>query len=169
MTNYTNSDYALNIYSKGIVYKFADEIVEYTLDDYLSEHPDKTETDFRALKEISDDIYLKQVQAENAQTKNNTSLDEAGETMLCCAPSAEELLISEITAQEESERHERLMELADRALDSLTDVQRRRYLLHKDEGLTMRQIAEIEGVLHSKIQKSINAAKKKIKLFSAKI
>lgn len=46
MKNYRKSDYALNKYRKGIVYKFADGIVEVTLEDYLRENPDKTETDF---------------------------------------------------------------------------------------------------------------------------
>ena len=43
MKNYKDSDYALNKYSQGIVYKFADGIVEITLEDYLRDNPDKTE------------------------------------------------------------------------------------------------------------------------------
>mgnify|MGYP001105847572 CR=1 FL=1 len=39
-----------NRYSKGIVYKFADGIVEITLEDYLRDNPDKTEEDFAELK-----------------------------------------------------------------------------------------------------------------------
>jgi hypothetical protein len=61
MKNYQSSDYALNKYSSGIVYHFADEIVEVTLENYLTENPDKSEADFRALKELSDAIYLEQV------------------------------------------------------------------------------------------------------------
>jgi len=80
MKHYKNSDYALNKFSEGIVYRFADDIVEVTL-----------------------------------------------------------------------------------ALDKLTDVQRKRYLLYYVEELTIRQIADIEGVGHSKIQKSIEGAQKKIK------
>jgi len=56
MKHYTNSDYALNKYSEGIVYRFADSIVEITLADYLAENPSKTEGDFRELKELSDGI-----------------------------------------------------------------------------------------------------------------
>lgn len=59
MKNYHKSDYALNKYRKGIVYKFADGIVEVTLEDYLRENPDKTEADFQALKRLSDEWYLK--------------------------------------------------------------------------------------------------------------
>ena len=46
MKNYKDSDYALNKYSEGIVYKFADRIVEITLSAYLTENPDKTAEDF---------------------------------------------------------------------------------------------------------------------------
>jgi predicted DNA-binding protein YlxM (UPF0122 family) len=40
-------------------------------------------------------------------------------------------------------------------------VQKRRYLLYVCEDLTLRQIASLEGVGYSKIQKSINQAKEK--------
>ena len=49
----------------------------------------------------------------------------------------------------------------------MTVVQRRRYLLYHVDGLSLRQIAESEGVQHSKIQNSINEAEKKIKKFLA--
>ncbi|MDE7352968.1 MAG: hypothetical protein K2O06_07940 [Acetatifactor sp.] len=35
MKNYKESDYALNKYSQGIIYKFVDGVVEVTLADYL--------------------------------------------------------------------------------------------------------------------------------------
>lgn len=50
MKNYKNSDYAQNKFSDGIVYRFADRIVEITLKDYLGENPDKTVEDFMELK-----------------------------------------------------------------------------------------------------------------------
>lgn len=50
MRNYKDSDYALNRYSQGIVYKFADGIVEVTLEAFLRDNPDKTEEDFAELK-----------------------------------------------------------------------------------------------------------------------
>jgi len=61
MKNYKNSDYALNKFSEGIVYKFADLIVEVTLEDYLVENPGKTAEDFIELKSLSDEIYHQQV------------------------------------------------------------------------------------------------------------
>ena len=60
MRNYKNSDYALNRYSQGIIYKFADGIVEVTLESFLRDNPDKTEEDFAELKALSDEIYYQQ-------------------------------------------------------------------------------------------------------------
>jgi hypothetical protein len=167
MKYYTNSDYALNKYSEGIVYKFADGIAEITLVGYLVENPGKVEADFFELKELSDNIYLDQVRSENVQTKKNSPFNEFDETILCCSPSPEDLHISKITLREEAERREQRLGMALSALDSLTEVQRRRYLLFRVDGLTLRQIANKEGVVHSKIQNSINAAENKIKKFLA--
>ena len=119
------------------------------------------------MKELSDSIYLDQVQDENAQTKKNTTFDEMDESMLRTAPSPEDLFIGEMDAQAAVEHRQRKLEMANRALEILTDVQRRRYLLYRLDGLTMRQIADMEGVVHSKIQKSIESAEKKIKKFLA--
>ena len=167
MKNYTDSDYALNKYSEGIVYRFADGIVEVTLADYLAENPGKTEADFRALKELSDADYFERDRAENAQTKRNSTYADVDETELCQSPSPEDLHISGLLAHEEAERHEQRLELAHKALVSLTDAQRRRYLMYHVDGLTLRQIADKEGVLFTKIHKSVEAADKKIKRFLA--
>jgi RNA polymerase sigma factor (sigma-70 family) len=162
MKNYQDSDYALNKHSEGIVYRFADEIIEVTLADFLAENPGKTEVDFRKLKAFSDGDYRDQDRSGYRQTWKNSLLDGLDETEQCAAPSPEEILIDE---PEKAELRQRQVEIAKRALDRLTEVQRRRYLLHVLKGLTLRQIAEIEGVNHSKIQKSIGEAEKKIKKF----
>jgi len=167
MKNYKDSDYAVNKNAKGIVYRFADQTVEVTLEDYLRENPGKTEADFTELKALSDSDYFERDRRANAQTKKNTPFDELNETALCCAPSPEDLLIGEIDALEDAERHERLAGKARRALDTLTEIQRRRYLMYHVDGMTLRQIAGMEGVVHSKIQKSVEAAEKKIKVFLA--
>ncbi len=52
LKNYKDSDYALNKFSEGIVYRFADRIVEITLEDYLAENPGKTAQDFLEPKAI---------------------------------------------------------------------------------------------------------------------
>lgn len=57
MRNYQHSDYAVNKFSPNIVYRFADSIVEVTLEDYLRDNPNKTESEFAKLKALSDEIY----------------------------------------------------------------------------------------------------------------
>lgn len=165
MKNYTDSDYALNKYSAGIVYRFADSIVEVTLADYLAGNPGKSEADFRALKELSDSIYLEQARDENAQTKKNAPYDELDEAAPRHAPSPEDLLIGEIDAREEALRREQREETAARALDTLTEVQRRRYLLYHTDGLTVREISKIEGAHFTAVHESLRAAEKKIRKF----
>jgi DNA-directed RNA polymerase specialized sigma24 family protein len=105
-------------------------------------------------------MYLEQVRADNAQTKKNVSLHALEETELVAVPSPEETMIAE---QEEAEKQTRRREIADRALAALTDVQRRRYLLHVVDGLTTREIAEIEHATQHAIMLSLQAAEKKIK------
>ena len=61
--NYRKSDDAINKNSPNIVYRFHNEIIEITLEDYLKENPDKTEHDFAELKALSDQIYYEQDRA----------------------------------------------------------------------------------------------------------
>ncbi len=165
MKNYTDSDYALNRYSAGIVYRFADgSTVTVTLADYLAENPGKTEADFRALKELSDSNYFQTDRAENAQTKKNKPLDELSATMRY-APSPEDLHIGGIEAHEAAERRERQVELSDAALDRLTDTQRRRYLMRHRDGKTEEEIAKAESATQQAVSQSLLWAEKKIKKF----
>ena len=168
MQNYTSSDYALNKYSKGIVYRFVGGVREITLTDYLADNPNKTKEDFLALKELSDAIYLEQVQDENAQTKKNTAYDELDETTLCVL-SPEDLLIEKMNAQAEAKLRQKKLEMARNALESLTSVQRRRYLLYKIEGMATREIAALEGVAHQTVVECLSSADKKIKKYFSKI
>ena len=160
MKNYTDSDYALNKYSEGIVYRFADGVYEITLADFLAENPDMTEADFRKLKEYSDANYREQDRRDNAQTKKNSPFDALENADCCCEPSAEYSIVDEPEEFDEARKRDAL---AEQALNKLTEVQRRRYLMHVVDGLTTREIAGIEGVNQSKISKSLAAAKKKIK------
>jgi len=167
MKNYKGSDYALNKHSKGIVYRFADRIVEITIEDYLAENPDKTETDFLALKKQSDDIYHDQVRNENAQTYKNVTFDELGDILPDHTNSPEQTIVSAINSQEEAEKNRKRLDMANHALDKLTDVQRRRYLLYVIDGLNERQIAELEHTTQQAVSKSLLSAEKKIKKFLA--
>lgn len=57
--------------------------------------------------------------------------------------------------------------LFDKALDSLTNIQRRRFLLHYMEAMTYKKIAEIEGCIISSVHRSVELAKKKfVKFFT---
>ena len=162
MKNYRDSDYAANKKAKGIVYRFANQNIEITLEDYLRENPDKNEADFTELKFLSDEIYLKQVRAENAQTKKNVSIHSLEATTLCCVASPEDDLIeSEVQAEKQKQRRK----IAAKALSTLTEVQRRRYLMYVADEFTIRQIADLEGSHFTSVSESICAAKQKIKKY----
>ena len=162
MKNYRNSDYAVNKFANGFVYRFADKTVEITLEDYLRENPGKTESDFAELKALSNEIYEEQARDENRQTYRNVSIHALEETELCVAPSVEEIIFDH---PQQAARRSQRRNLAAQALATLTETQRRRYLLYHIGGLAMRKIAPIEGVVYSKIQKSIEASERKIKKF----
>ena len=168
MKNYKNSDYALNkVNTEAIVYNFANEIIEVTLLDYLAENPDRTESDFRELKELSNSMYFEQDRKENAQTKKNVPIYDIDDTELCLEKSPEELFIDEINAQEETEMWQQMMTTANLAMEDLTEVQRKRYLLYAVEGMSTWQIADLEGVNQKSVHESLQAAEKKIKKFLA--
>jgi len=164
MKHIKNSDYALNRYSEGIVYRFADGTqIEITLADFLTENPNKTESDFLAIKDFSDGIYHTQDRACNAQTKKNISIDGIDEALLYLEPSPEELLIDAFDAREEAKLRQERLNIACHILDKLTEKQRRRYLLHIVDGLSTWQIAEIESTNQKSVYESLQAAEKKIK------
>ena len=160
MKNFRDSDYAANKNAKGIVYRFANQTIEITLEDYLRENPDKNEANFIELKSLSDGIYLKQVRAENAQTKKNVYIHSLVETTLCCVASPEDALIE---AEEQSEKQSMRRKIASKVLSTLTEVQRRRYLLSTVQGLSTWQIAAMEGTNQKSVYESLQAAEKKIK------
>lgn len=160
MKNYKDSDYALNKYSEGIVYKFADRIVEITLSAYLAENPDKTAEDFRELKTLSDEIYHRQVMHEHRTSRLDVPINGLEETEHLSAPSPDAVLVQRDEGDE-------AMKAARQLLDSgqLTIIQRRRFLLHFIHGLSTRQIAAKELVSHVAVHKSIAIAKEKLKKF----
>jgi len=162
MKNYTDSDYALNKYSEGIVYRFADKTVVVTLADYLAENPGKTAEDFQLLKELSDADYYESDRSAYRQSWKNVPIGALVETDACAAPSAEYAVIDE---PEEIKRSKAKMNIAKGALDNLTEVQRRRYIMYHIDGLSTYKIGEIEGKDHKTIFESLHAAEKKIKKF----
>ena len=73
--------------------------------------------------------------------------------------SPEDTLMETLEQQEREEMRRLLMEGLD---NCLTRPQRRRLWLHCVDGLTVRQIAEAEGVQHPSIVECLAAAKKKL-------
>jgi DNA-directed RNA polymerase specialized sigma24 family protein len=146
--NYTDSDYALNKYNGGIVYRFT-----VTLAGYLAENPDKTESDFAALKEISDAIYLDQVRAENAQTKKNVSIHNLEDGDHFGGVTLEDEFLDAFDREAAAKAFAKLIKD-----EALTETQERRFRLRVLDGLTFREIAELEGVVVRAVQKSVDAA-----------
>lgn len=166
LQNYRKSDYAINKNSSNIVYRFHNEIIEITLEDYLKENPDKTEHDFTELKALSDQIYYEQDRAESAQTRKNVSIHDLEETEHCATYPLDE------------EWEERIAEIQDRkyarkalkqlfTVGALTKVQKRRFRLHIFGGLSTRQIGRLERTSHQAVAKSINLAVDKLKKYYA--
>ncbi|MDD3393241.1 MAG: RNA polymerase subunit sigma-24 [Anaerotignum sp.] len=164
MKNFKDSDYALNKFSEGIVYRFADRIVEITLDDYLAENPGKTEQDFLELKALSDEIYHEQVINENRTSRLDISINGMEETEALATGSLDTELIHKSDMKKATEAAKRLLDSGD-----LTQVQRRRFLLHFFQGLSYRQIASCEGVHFTSVHESIEAATAKLQKFFKKI
>ncbi|MDR2023853.1 MAG: sigma-70 region 4 domain-containing protein [Hungatella sp.] len=160
MRNYKDSDYALNKFSKGIVYRFADRIIEITLEDYLAENPDKTEQDFLELKALSDEIYHQQAVDTNRTSRLDLSINGLEESEQLATDSFETELIHRSDTKN-------AMEAARQLLDSglLTEVQRRRFVLHFFQGLSTYQIAEREAVHQRAVWDSLYWASKKLKKF----
>lgn len=161
MEKYRLSNYASNKYKDGIVYHFQDgSSIEISLEDYLKENPDRTESDFLALKEISDNIYHEQVIEEHRYERRRQSLGKLEQSLRYATPS---LYISYM----EHEEQRRIAEAAQRLLtsDLLTEIQKRRFIRHFIEGMSYRQIAVIEGVHFTAVYRSIKFSIKKFKKY----
>ena len=158
--NYRNSDYAINKYNKSIVYRFSNKVVKVSVEDYLKENPNRSEKDFEELKNISDTIYFEQDRAENAQTKKNVSISSLEETEQCATRPLEE---------EFAEKKDKLhaVNTAYNFLESglMTGIQKRRFILHFINGMSLRQIADRERVYFTSVEESIESAVKKYKKY----
>ena len=164
MKNYKDSDYALNKFSEGIVYRFADRVVGIKLEDYLTENPGKTAQDFLELKALSDEIYHQQVISENRTSRLDISINGLEETEALATVSLDTELIHKSDSKNAMEAVKQLLDSKD-----LTEVQRRRFILHFFQGLSYRQIASLEGVHFTSVHESIEAATIKLQKFFEKI
>lgn len=157
-SNYRKSSYAINKVSKGIVYRNAGgSILEITFEKIAADNPLFTREDFEKLKQFSDDLYHDEEKGDNLQAHYVKSLfDENVFGESYSTPSFEDELI----------KHNDEVCIAasvEKALNTLTPVQRRRLLMAYINGLSARKIALLEGVDHTSVLESINAAKKKFK------
>lgn len=161
MRNYKESDYALNKYSEGIVYKFADgSTAVINMYEYLRSNPGKTEEDFAKLKALSDEIYHEQVIEENRTSRLNVTVNGLEETEQFATVSLDTELIHKADGQIAMKAARQLLQSG-----KLTEIQRRRFLLHFFQGLSYRQIAAHEGVFFTSVAESITAAVGKLKKY----
>jgi hypothetical protein len=139
-----DSDYALNKRSENIVFSSADgPTIEITPADC---------PDFDRWKAFSDEDYHAQELHDQRTTRKDVPLDEDA------IGSADEPFEDSFSPHTTNEA----MAILEQCL---TETQRRRYLLHVCDGLTIRRIASQELVDAMAIQHSIAAAEKKIKFF----
>lgn len=165
MSNYRESEYALNYKKAGIVYRFADCIIEISVEEFLLAHPDLTQQDFLRWKQISDEMYLQEKLANWRCTHKDCWLDAQLTHDALTVPSAEEALLDEENRKTERLAHRQKMHVSKLVLDTLSPKQRRRFLLHVVNRKTLEQIAKLEGVSFQAIQLSIKIAYKKIRKY----
>jgi len=163
MNNYKNSNYALNKHSSGIVYKFTDETIEIDLETYLAANPTKKASDFEALKILSDSDYHDEDRATYRQTYKDILCPDVDAITQDGDPSAEESFLDGIALIQENEKYQARIDFAHQILSRLTAIQKQRYVMHKIQGLTIREIAAMEGTFFTSVHESLQAAEKKIK------
>jgi len=154
----------------SIIYLNADgTTTEITLEDFLKADKRHTEEQFRKLKEESDRMFHEEDIAESEQAKWELPLYEWSEKFLSKTLEEEYLGDSEDEAHHQFlARKELMRSLLPDALNTLTETQKRRFILHKGEGYTTRKIAVIERVSQASVQESISGAEKKIKKYLKK-
>ena len=154
-----NSIYALNKKDPdAIVYPSANgKLIRVTREDFPSEE------EFLAFKKWSDENFHEEEKLDHREANHILSVDDLSEAALA-VPAADVLLERQ---HERAEKCKIASDMVVKLKDKLTDIQFRRLWMYCVEGKTEQQIAEIEGVDQQRISKSILAAKKKIKKFSA--
>ncbi len=154
-----NSIYALNKKDPdAIVYPSANgKLIRVTREDFPNEE------EFLAFKKWSDENFHEEEKLDHREANHILSVDDLSEAALA-VPTADVLLERQ---HERAEKRKIASDMVVKLKDKLTDIQFRRLWMYCVEGKTEQQIAENEGVDQQRISKSILAAKKKIKKFSA--
>lgn len=151
------SDYALN--------KMSPDAIVYM--DAAGEVTRLTQADFSSLEEFlrwkawSDENYHDTEKATHVFYNHTRSLHGLSEKAIA-VQSPEDAMME---AEDQQERRD-LRRMLMKGLDScLTPIQRRRLWLYCVDGLTVRQIAEIEKASFQSVDKTVIAAKRKMKNF----
>jgi len=154
-----NSIYALNKRdSDAIVYPSADgKLIRVTREDFPSEE------EFLAFKKWSDENFHEEEKLDHREANHILSVDDLSEAALA-VPAADVIMERQ---HERAEKRRIASDMVVKLKDKLTDRQFRRLWMYHVDGLTIDEIGEIEGNTHQAISKSITAAEKKIKKFSA--
>ena len=112
MSNYRDSDYALNYKRSGIVYRFADSIVEITMEEFLNSHPNLTEQDFLHWKRVSDEMHLEEKRATWRHSNKDCLLNTSFAHDALTYPSAEEVLLADEARRERERDTKQMLHLA---------------------------------------------------------
>lgn len=160
--NYNRSDYALNKYSASIVYSGADGVYELTKEAFLASDPSLTEADYEYWKRISDADYLATARRDTYESRHTVSLDELADAVLAGEDNTEDEVLEKLEPAPNPYTYENAMRILDACL---TETQKRRFLLHKRDSMTLEDIAEEEKVSTTAVFYSITAAEKNILKF----
>lgn len=161
MNPYKKSNYAINKVRKGIVYRNADNsILEITFEKIAEENPNFTVEDFEKLKHLSDELYHEEAKNDWKFHHHITSdlNDNLSSNWISFLVSDEESM----NRSNENLFYEKLKEVIDTIL---TPTQNRRFKMFAFEGLTYREIAQMENVNIRAVWESVELSKKKIQKF----
>ena len=143
------SDYALNKRSPNIVCPAADgSRMEITPEDC---------PDFELWKTLSDEDYHARELHSLRTTRRNISMHDLPDR---------DSAVEDALASDESSAGQCTFENIMHALDTLTETQRRRYLMYIRDGKSTRQIAQAEGVTQTAVMDSLHESERKLNIFS---
>lgn len=161
MKKFNRTDYAFNKYAQGIVYQSVKGYYEISMEDFIREDPEKGKKIFLSIKSFSDEWYHEQDQMQTRITRKELSLEEVNEQTI-----KDNQVGQDIQIQVE----EKLIKQC--AWKALRDVLDQNFLTYKQksrlkkvilDGFTIRQVAQIEGVSHVAVLKSIHIAQQELR------
>ena len=162
--NYKKESYAINKYSNGIVYIGVKSIFELTLEQFLKENPNMSQSDFEYWKNISDELYKEEDLRTMEISKRSVSINEIAETRLMATESAEDAFFRlEDAGNPTREDIVNAQFIYDLAKKVLTAIQYERFFKYYSEGKKLKEIEKIEGVNFASVSRSILLSERKIK------